>query len=88
MAKKEKKRKPKFREGQRVILKKIDPCDDFPDGLPEERGECLGGDVPKNPDWPIMYVVKVRLPPHGKKGHDCSDDGLREVSEDQIREEK
>jgi hypothetical protein len=74
----------KFRDGQRVILRAVTRAEGYQEDIPEERGVCLGGDVPGHKDWPTMYTVSVD--PEYTLG-DCSDDGLREVSEDQMMEE-
>lgn len=59
---------PKFKPGDRVILSKVEPCEDFPDGLPEERGvvdgldcECdpAGGEGNHCGQPEALYVVTV-----------------------------
>ena len=92
---------PKFRYDQRVILKKVDPCEDYPEGLPEERGVCLGLDAfgpdGETPDPsgdlyegqvlrpPYLYIVDVD-PEYTLA--DCSDDGFREMVPEEMMEEE
>jgi hypothetical protein len=87
---------PKFRNGDRVILRSYPVGhEEFPEGLPEEHGvvdwDDELDDVPLDPSWPIMYVVYVDPPTCGNCGRrhfeDPDDDGIREVSEDQMEHE-
>lgn len=85
-------RQPKFKNGQRVILKGHLPGEGYPDGPPEERGVVEWDDdwdkVPEDPTWPIMYVVRVDPEYIEPPEDDHFDDGLREVSEDQMEAER
>ena len=62
-------------EGDRVTLKAIKPCDNFPDGIPEERGKILS--INFQSETAIIqlddeYVIEP------------IDDGVREVGIDEL----
>lgn len=60
-----------YKEGQRVIL-----IEDLEVGLPEEHGVVIEGECNG------VYVVQL-----DKEYIELGDDGIREVSEEQMREE-
>lgn len=64
----------KFSEGQRVRLKP-----NHEEGWPEEFGEVCGGE---ELDWGNSYIVQVDEYYRNVDGD--GDDGLREVTEDQM----
>ena len=57
--------------GDRVVLPAVEPCEDFPEGCPEEHGELLNLDLEGE-------CATVQLDEDYLEGPE--DDGLREVS--------
>ena len=66
----------KFKDDERVRLPAVAPCEDFPEGLPEEYGTIvLEGD-----DYPGMAIVTVDEEYKTRPTDDC----LREVHVDDV----